>query len=132
MKRVAIYARANNKNYSVCINEQLTASVQYAQNLGYSIFKTYVEGPSSALDTNRPVLNCLLEDVKKHEIDILIIQKFDRLTRSARDFFAYMKILEDNSVILESVLDTPYDDSIAVSTLCKPYFNIQELKSFHQ
>lgn len=111
MKRVAIYARSNNKNYSACINQQLTALVQYAQNLGLSVSKTYAEEPSSALDTNRPVLNRLLEDVKNHEIDILIVQRINRLTRNFSDFLTYAKLFEDNGVILESVLEN-FDENL--------------------
>jgi len=51
----------------------------------------------------RPALRQLLEDVKAGKIDIIVVYKVDRLTRSLADFAKIVEILDAQSASFVSV-----------------------------
>ena len=52
----------------------------------YKIHKVYIEpGISAKHGKNRPQFNEMMEDVKSHVVDLILVYKLDRLTRSIQD-----------------------------------------------
>ena len=65
--------------------------------------KHYDDGGYSGGNTNRPALLQLIKDVSERRIDIVVVYKFDRISRSLSDFMEMTKLFERYNVSLVSV-----------------------------
>ena len=65
--------------------------------------EVYADGGYSGANVDRPALQRLLEDVKAGKIDVIIVYKVDRLSRSLLDFARLMEIFEKHGVSFVSV-----------------------------
>ena len=63
----------------------------------------YDDGGYSGGTMERPGMKRLLEDIERGEIDIVVIYKLDRLTRSIRDFGRIMESFEAQGVAIAAV-----------------------------
>ena len=63
----------------------------------------YDDGGHSGGSLERPALQSLLEAVRSRRIDVIVIYKIDRLTRSLADFARLAELFEQNSVSFVSV-----------------------------
>lgn len=115
-KRVAIYVRKSTTmgldqdfnsldSQTVAIRAYIAA--QSAQ--GWVETAIYSDGGISGATTDRPELKRLMADIKARKIDAVCVYKYDRLSRSTRDFYNLLDFFEKNSVAFVSVsqqLDT--------------------------
>src|ERR1039458_4853503 len=70
----------------------------------WSVIKTpYDDGGFSGGTMERPALQQLLEDIKAGRIDIVVVYKIDRLTRSLFDFAKIVEIFDAHQVSFVSV-----------------------------
>jgi site-specific DNA recombinase len=67
------------------------------------ISNTYDDGGFSGGSMDRPALQSLLADVRSKKIDIIVVYKIDRLTRSLLDFAKIVEILDAHKVSFASV-----------------------------
>jgi len=87
----AIYTRVSTdtqaeKDFSSCeAQEEKIRSFIKSQN-NWKVFKVYSDLGFSGANLNRPALQELLEDIKQGKINIVLVYKIDRLTRSPKDF----------------------------------------------
>jgi DNA invertase Pin-like site-specific DNA recombinase len=63
----------------------------------------YDDGAFSGASLERPALQRLLADVRAHRVDIVVVYKVDRLTRSLADFAQLIELFETHSVSFVSV-----------------------------
>ena len=63
----------------------------------------YHDGGFTGGNTERPALQRLLADIEAGEIDVVIVYKIDRLSRSLVDFLGLMQGFDDHNVALASV-----------------------------
>ena len=63
----------------------------------------YDDGGFSGGSTNRPALQELLEAVRNREIDVIVVYKVDRLTRSLADFARLIELFDGYGVSFVSV-----------------------------
>src|SRR5256886_7364378 len=63
----------------------------------------YDDGGFSGGNTERPALQRLLEDVRAGKIDVIVVYKVDRLTRSLADFAKLVELFDKHSVSFVSV-----------------------------
>lgn len=63
----------------------------------------YDDGGYSAKDLNRPAAKRLLLDIEAGKIDVVVVYKIDRLSRSMADFVELMKLFEKYKVTFVSV-----------------------------
>lgn len=63
----------------------------------------YDDGGFSGGSMERPGLQQLLEDVKTGKVDVIVVYKVDRLTRSLADFAKIVEILDDHNASFVSV-----------------------------
>ena len=63
----------------------------------------YDDGGLSGASLERPALQRLLADVRGRRIDIVVVYKVDRLTRSLADFAKLIELFETHSVSFVSV-----------------------------
>lgn len=115
MQRAAIYARVSTQEQAENGNSlefQIDKLKAYCQLHEYKIVGEYVDAGVSGAKSERPALNKLKKDIDK--IDIVLIYKLDRLSRSIKDT---MNLIEDlfkpNNVNLISLSEN-FDTSQAM------------------
>ena len=65
--------------------------------------KAYDDGGVSGGHLERPGLKALIEDVKRGLVDVIVVYKVDRLTRSLADFSKLVEIFDEHDVSFVSV-----------------------------
>jgi DNA invertase Pin-like site-specific DNA recombinase len=106
--RCAIYPRVSDhteadKDFTT-IDNQIERSTRYMESQeGWTLVKTYDEDGRSAKDMHRPKLQEMLADIRAGKIDVVIVYKIDRLSRSLRDFVDMMDLFEKHGVTFVSV-----------------------------
>ena len=65
--------------------------------------KQYDDGGLSGASLNRPAIQTLLADMAKGEIDIVVVYKVDRLTRSLADFAKLTELFDKNQASFVAV-----------------------------
>jgi site-specific DNA recombinase len=63
----------------------------------------YDDGGFSGGNTDRPALQRLLQDVRASKIDVIVVYKVDRLTRSLADFAKLVELFDQHKVSFVSV-----------------------------
>lgn len=115
--KAAIYIRVSSseqaeEGYSIAAQEEkLTA---YCVAKSWSVYKTYIDPGYSGANINRPAMKQLINDIKLHRCDIVVVYKLDRLTRSQKDCITMLEdILLPNNCDFVSISEnfdtsTPY------------------------
>lgn len=103
MKNAALYIRVSTayqekEGYSIGAQEEKLRA--FAKAKDYKIFKTYIDGGFSGAKMERPQLNELMNDIETGNIDVVIVYKLDRLSRSQKNT---MYLIED--VFLKNNVD---------------------------
>jgi site-specific DNA recombinase len=110
-RRCAVYTRKSteeglNQDYN-SLEAQRDACVAYITSQageGWTIVKTpYDDGGLSGATMERPALQRLLADIEARRIDVVVVYKVDRLTRSLADFAKIVEILDARDVSFVSV-----------------------------
>ncbi len=98
MKKCAIYTRVSTDmqaevNFNSCDSqeEKIMSFINSQDTMKY--FKTYSDPGYSGGSIDRPALQELLRDVQQKKIDLILSYKIDRLTRSSKDFFNLIELL---------------------------------------
>jgi site-specific DNA recombinase len=109
--RCAIYTRVSTdqgleQDFN-SLDAQYDASQAYIrsqQHASWTMVRSkYDDGGFSGGNTDRPALQRLLEDVRAGKIDIIVVYKVDRLTRSLADFAKLVELFDRHSVSFVSV-----------------------------
>jgi site-specific DNA recombinase len=109
--RCAIYTRVSSdsglEQEFNSLDNQREASEAYVKSQAHEGWKLirdrYDDGGFSGGSIERPALQKLLEDVKKGRIDVIVVYKVDRLTRSLADFAKLVELFDARSVSFVSV-----------------------------
>lgn len=85
---VAIYIRVStqeqvDEGYSV--GAQTDRLKAYCQAKGWTVYRIYTDPGFTGSNTDRPALTQMMRDIKKNEIDVVLVYKLDRLSRSQKD-----------------------------------------------
>ena len=109
--RCAIYTRVSTdqgleQDFN-SLDAQYDASQAYIrsqQHAGWTLVRSkYDDGGFSGGNTDRPALQRLLEDVRAGKVDIIVVYKVDRLTRSLADFAKLVELFDRHGVSFVSV-----------------------------
>ena len=109
--RCAIYTRVSTdqgleQDFN-SLDAQYEASKAYIRSqahAGWTLVRAnYDDGGFSGGNTDRPALQRLLEDVRAGKIDVIVVYKVDRLTRSLADFAKLVELFDEHSVSFVSV-----------------------------
>ncbi|ADU95329.1 recombinase family protein [Geobacillus sp. Y412MC52] len=117
--KVAIYVRVSTdeqakEGFSIpAQRERLRA---FCASQGWEIVQEYIEEGWSAKDLDRPQMQRLLKDIKKGNIDIVLVYRLDRLTRSVLDLYLLLQTFEKYNVAFRSATEV-YDTSTAMGRL---------------
>jgi site-specific DNA recombinase len=63
----------------------------------------YDDGGYSGGNLERPALNKLLEDIKAGKVNVIVVYKIDRLTRSLTDFSKLVEVFDEYGVTFVSI-----------------------------
>jgi site-specific DNA recombinase len=89
------------------LNAQYDASQAYIRSqahAGWTLLRAkYDDGGFSGGNTERPALQRLLQDVQPGKIDVIVVYKVDRLTRSPADFAKLVELFDKHDVSFVSV-----------------------------
>src|SRR6476659_4404625 len=109
--RCAIYTRVSTdqgleQDFN-SLDAQYDASQSYIRSQAHAdwtlVRSKYDDGGFSGGNTARPALQRLLEDVRTEKIDIIVVYKVDRLTRSLADFAKLVELFDRHGVSFVSV-----------------------------
>ena len=109
--RCAIYTRKSSEegleqefNSLHAQREACEAYIKSQAHEGWKLLTTlYDDGGFSGGCLERPALQNLLSDIAKGKIDVVVVYKVDRLTRSLTDFAKIVEIFETNKVSFVSI-----------------------------
>jgi site-specific DNA recombinase len=109
--RCAIYTRVSTEygldqefNSLDAQQEAAQAYIRSQTHDGWTLVRTrYDDGGYSGGSTERPALQRLLADIRDHRIDVVVVYKVDRLTRSLADFAKLVELFDAHHVSFVSV-----------------------------
>lgn len=110
-RRCAIYARKSTEegleqdfNSLDAQREACRAYILSQASEGWeAVAEQYDDGGWSGGSMDRPALQQLLSDIKSDKVDIIVVYKVDRLTRSLADFAKIVEILDEHDASFVSV-----------------------------
>lgn len=86
--KVALYPRVSTQEQALhghSIGEQIDRLQNYCKAMGWLVYDIYTDAGFSGASLDRPGLTRLLDDVKAHKVDKVLVYKLDRLSRSQKD-----------------------------------------------
>lgn len=116
---IGIYVRVSSRErakegYSIpAQRERLKA---FCAAVGWKDYKFYIDPGISAKDMNRPELQKLITHVKEGKVKNVLVYRLDRLTRSVRDLYDFLEILEEHDCKFKSATES-YDTSNAMGRM---------------
>ena len=111
MFRCAVYTRKSTEegleqefNSLDAQREACEAYIRSQGGLGWKLVsKRYDDGGVSGGTMDRPALQQLLSDIKARAVDVIVVYKIDRLTRSLMDFAQMVEVFDAHEVSFVSV-----------------------------
>jgi len=108
--RCAIYIRVSTDNqveveFNSCEAQELKIRSFIKSQENMEVFKVYSDPGFTGANIDRPALNEMLNDIKQNKINLVISYKIDRLTRSPKDFYQLIELLEKHNVDFISVTE---------------------------
>src|SRR5215510_8855626 len=109
--RCAIYTRVSTdqgleQDFN-SLDAQYDASQAYIRSqahAGWTVLRAkYDDGGFSGGNTDRPALQRLLNDVRARKVDVIVVYKVDRLTRSLADFAKLVELFDQHNASFVSV-----------------------------
>jgi DNA invertase Pin-like site-specific DNA recombinase len=109
--RCAIYTRVSTEagldQEFNSLDAQYDAAQAYIRSqahAGWTLVRTrYDDGGFSGGSTDRPALQQLLDDIRAHRVNVIVVYKVDRLTRSLADFAKLVELFDAHGVSFVSV-----------------------------
>jgi site-specific DNA recombinase len=110
-QRCAIYTRKSTEhNLDLAFNsldaqrEACEAYIKSQAHEGWKLVPTHFDdGGLSGASLDRPAIQSLLSEVRAKKIDIVVVYKVDRLTRSLADFAKLVELFDEHEVSFVSV-----------------------------
>lgn len=123
-KNYAIYARKSPyKNLNTQVTSEETKCqicrdyMKYSKKHKINVqVKEYIDDKYSGKDTNRPAFHELMEDIKLGLVNVVVIHKVDRLSRSLSDFIKIMDYFNEYDVEFISVTQS-FDTTTSMGKL---------------
>src|SRR6201998_2653631 len=109
--RCAIYTRVSTDqgldqdfNSLDAQHEAASAYIKSQAHAGWTLIRArYDDGGYSGGSTDRPDLQRLLDDIRSRKLDVIVVYKVDRLTRSLADFAKLVELFDAHGVSFVSV-----------------------------
>src|SRR5467141_3653969 len=116
--RCAIYTRVSTEhgldqefNSLDAQYDAASAYIKSQAHAGWALIRSrYDDGGYSGGSTDRPDLQRLLDDIRARKIDVIVVYKVDRLTRSLADFAKLVELFDAQGISFVSVTQQQYHD----------------------
>ncbi len=100
------------EGYSVSAQKENLS--KFAKQQGFKIFDIYAdEGKSGKNIKDRPAVKRLINDIQKKEIDVVVLYKFDRLTRDSKDTENIIELIQQYGIQVFTLAGGTVDVSTA-------------------
>jgi site-specific DNA recombinase len=113
LMRVALYPRVSGHeqedNYS--IPEQIKRMKAYCEARGWMVYKIYTDSGFTGSNLNRPGLQSLIKDAERKNIDMVLVYKLDRLSRSQKDTLYLIEDVFDKHDVYFTSITENFDTS---------------------
>lgn len=101
-KRVFIYVRVSTNKQAeegYSISQQIERLKKYCDAMGWILVKIYTDDGYSGGDLERPAMKQMIAEIGKGNVDIVLVDKLDRLSRSQFDtLYMIQKVFDPNNV----------------------------------
>src|SRR5216684_1785617 len=88
----------------VSLYDAASAYIKSQAHAGWTLIRSrYDDGGYSGGSTDRPDLQRLLDDIRSRNLDVIVVYKVDRLTRSLADFAKLVELFDAHGVSFVSV-----------------------------
>ncbi|MDT3416954.1 site-specific DNA recombinase [Brevibacillus aydinogluensis] len=117
--RTAVYIRVSTEEQAkegFSVAAQRERLLAYIRSQGWTLADIYADEGESAKDTRRPALQRMLADVRLGRIDVVLVYRLDRLTRSVLDLYRLLSQFERYGVRFKSCTEV-YDTTTAIGRL---------------
>src|SRR3989337_3054876 len=123
IKNCAIYTRVSTDNqaekeFSSCEAQEQKIRSFVASQDDWQVVKVYNDAGFSGAILERPALQELLSDLKKQKVDVVLVYKIDRLTRSPKDFYQLIEFFEQAKIDFISITER-FDTSTPAGRLLR-------------
>ena len=110
-----IYARySSHSQTEQSIEGQLAAAHAYAKGHGYTVVREYCDRAQTGRNDNRDAFQRMLSDTDKHQFDVIITWKVDRIGRNREDIAFNKHRCKKNGVRIEYVAENLPDSAESV------------------
>lgn len=110
-----IYARySSHSQTEQSIEGQLAAAHAYARGHGYTVVREYCDRAQTGRNDNRGAFQQMLSDTDKHQFDVIITWKVDRIGRNREDVAFNKHRCKKNGVRIEYVAENLPDSAESV------------------
>lgn len=89
----------------ISLDSQKAKIAAYCELNDLALIEIIEDAGKSGKDLNREGVQYLLESIKTHQIDAVVVYKLDRLSRRVRDTLAIMDLIEKKSVAFHSITE---------------------------
>jgi site-specific DNA recombinase len=117
--RAALYTRVSTDvqvEEGFSLDAQLHRLRAYCESQGWTISDVYTDEGISAKNTERPQLQRMLSDIRDRKIDVVLVYRLDRLTRSVLDLHELLQEFERYNVGFKSATEV-FDTTTAMGRL---------------
>ena len=117
--RAAVYIRVSTEDQvreGFSIAAQRERLLAYLHSQGWELADFYTDEGVSAKDLQRPELTRLLDDVRQNKMDVVLVYRLDRLTRSVLDLYQLLQTFDVHGVHFKSCTEV-YDTTTAIGRL---------------
>lgn len=106
--KVGLYPRVSGHeqedNYS--IPDQIDRMQKYCESRDWMVYKIYTDSGYSGSNMDRPGLQDMIRDVERGKLDMILVYKLDRLSRSQKDtLFLIEDVFQKNNVSFTSITE---------------------------
>ncbi|MDY6965724.1 MAG: recombinase family protein [Halobacteriota archaeon] len=119
LKKVGIYVRVSTEEQAtsgISLDAQVEKLEQYCNLNGWDILRKYVDAGLSGSTIDRPELQKMIDDCRGGLINVILVYKLDRLSRSLRDIILTIDELREYGVDFVSLTEQ-IDTTTAVGQL---------------
>lgn len=117
--KCVIYIRVSTEEqakHGYSIAAQLEKLKAYCISQGWEVVSVFIDDGYSAKDLERPKFTLMMDEIKKGNIDVLLVYRLDRLTRSVLDLYTILQVLDENNCSFKSATEV-YDTTNAMGRL---------------
>jgi site-specific DNA recombinase len=106
--KTAIYLRVSTEEQAkegFSIRAQRERLDMFARSQDWDVVDFYIDEGRSAKDTERPELQRMLDDIANNRIEVVLVYKLDRLTRSVMDLYQLLEQFEKHGCMFKSATE---------------------------